>query len=85
MANASAKAEAGSAAHRGRRSRAEKWSGTTTEGREGLRTVLEFLHLGDVLLVTRIDRLARSIGELQDIVRTVRARGGRPESHRAAD
>ena len=30
---------------------------------------------GDVLMVTRIDRLARSIGDLQDIVRTVRARG----------
>jgi DNA invertase Pin-like site-specific DNA recombinase len=29
---------------------------------------------GDVLMVTRIDRLARSIGDLQDIVRTVRAR-----------
>jgi DNA invertase Pin-like site-specific DNA recombinase len=29
----------------------------------------------DVLMVTRIDRLARSIGDLQDIVRAVRARG----------
>jgi DNA invertase Pin-like site-specific DNA recombinase len=28
-----------------------------------------------VLVVTRIDRLARSIGDLQDIVRTVKARG----------
>src|SRR5271154_1108442 len=55
--------------------RAEKRSGTTTEGREALRTVLEFLHAGDVLMVTRIDRLARSIGDLQDIVRTVRTRG----------
>jgi DNA invertase Pin-like site-specific DNA recombinase len=55
--------------------RAEKRSGTTTEGREALRTVLEFLHAGDVLMVTRIDRLARSIGDLQDIVRAVRARG----------
>jgi hypothetical protein len=32
------------------------------------RTVLEFLHAGDVLMVTRIDRLARSIGDLQVIV-----------------
>ena len=55
--------------------RAEKRSGTTTEGREALRTVLEFLHAGDVLMVTRIDRLARSIGDLQDIVPVVRARG----------
>jgi DNA invertase Pin-like site-specific DNA recombinase len=35
--------------------RAEKRSGTTTEGREALQTVLEFLHAGDVLMVTRID------------------------------
>ena len=55
--------------------RAEKRSGTTTEGRQELRTVLEFLRRGDVLMVTRIDRLARSIGDLQDIVRSVKARG----------
>jgi DNA invertase Pin-like site-specific DNA recombinase len=36
-------------------------SGTTTQGREELRTVLDFLRKGDVLMVTRIDRLARSI------------------------
>jgi hypothetical protein len=46
--------------------RSEKRSGTTTEGREELRTVLDFLREGDVLMVTRIDRLARSIGDLQD-------------------
>jgi DNA invertase Pin-like site-specific DNA recombinase len=40
-----------------------------------LKTVLDFLRGGDVLMVTRIDRLARSIGDLQDIVRAVRARG----------
>src|SRR5215469_3154958 len=55
--------------------RAEKCSGTTTAGREELRTVLDFLRKGDVLMVTRIDRLARSIGDLQDIVRAVKARG----------
>ncbi len=55
--------------------RSEKRSGTTTAGREELRTVLDFLRKGDVLMVTRIDRLARSIGDLQDIVRAVRARG----------
>ena len=37
--------------------------------------MLEFLRKGDVLMVTRIDRLARSIGDLQDIVRQVKARG----------
>jgi DNA invertase Pin-like site-specific DNA recombinase len=55
--------------------RSEKRSGTSTTGREELRTVLDFLRSGDVLMVTRIDRLARSIGDLQDIVRTVKARG----------
>src|SRR5215471_7035230 len=55
--------------------RAEKRSGTTTQGRDELRTVLDFLRKGDVLMVTRIDRLARSIADLQDIVRTVRERG----------
>jgi DNA invertase Pin-like site-specific DNA recombinase len=52
-----------------------KRGGTTTAGREELRTVLDFLRSGDVLMVTRIDRLARSIADLQDIVRTVRSRG----------
>src|SRR6201992_3697935 len=56
--------------------RAEKRSGTSTSGRAELQTVLDFLRAGDVLMVTRIDRLARSIGDLQDIVRGVKARGG---------
>jgi DNA invertase Pin-like site-specific DNA recombinase len=55
--------------------RAEKRSGTTTQGRDELRIILDFLHAGDVLMVTRIDRLARSIADLQDIARQVRARG----------
>jgi DNA invertase Pin-like site-specific DNA recombinase len=40
-----------------------------------MRTVLDFLREGDLLTVTRIARRARSIGDLQDIVRAVRARG----------
>jgi DNA invertase Pin-like site-specific DNA recombinase len=55
--------------------RAEKRSGTTTQGREELSTVLDLLRKSDVLMVTRIDRLARSIGDLQDIVRAIRAKG----------
>jgi DNA invertase Pin-like site-specific DNA recombinase len=55
--------------------RGEKRSGTSTAGREELRTVLDFLCKGDVLMVTRIDRLARSIADLQDIVRTLKVRG----------
>src|SRR6201992_4075580 len=55
--------------------RAEKQSGSSTQGRTELRTVLDFIGKGDVLMVTRVDRLARSIGDLQDIVRTVKAKG----------
>jgi DNA invertase Pin-like site-specific DNA recombinase len=55
--------------------RSEKRSGTTVAGRDELRTVLDFLREGDTLNITRIDRLARSIGDLQDIVRTLRAKG----------
>jgi DNA invertase Pin-like site-specific DNA recombinase len=55
--------------------RAEKVTGTTREGREELATLLDFIREGDTLMVTRIDRLARSIGDLQDIVRALRARG----------
>ncbi|GLS43731.1 recombinase family protein [Methylobacterium brachythecii] len=55
--------------------REEKRTGTTREGRTELDTLMEFLREGDTLMVTRIDRLARSIGDLQDIVRTLRAKG----------
>src|SRR5436190_10761001 len=55
--------------------RAEKRSGTSTNGRTELQTVLDFIRSGDVLMVTRIDRLARSIGDLQDIVRAVKEKG----------
>jgi DNA invertase Pin-like site-specific DNA recombinase len=55
--------------------RAEKQSGTSTQGRTELRTVLDFIGKGDVLMVSRVDRLARSIGDLQDIVRTLKAKG----------
>jgi DNA invertase Pin-like site-specific DNA recombinase len=55
--------------------RSEKRTGTTTAGREELQTVIDFLRKGDVLMVTRIDRLARSIGHLQDLVRAVKAKG----------
>ena len=54
--------------------REEKVSGTSRQGREELRTLLEFLRPGDELVVTRVDRLARSIGDLQDIVRELHAK-----------
>ncbi|AWN52163.1 recombinase family protein [Methylobacterium sp. 17Sr1-1] len=55
--------------------RAEKVSGSSTVGRDELRTVLAFIRAGDTLVVTRVDRLARSIGDLQDIVRELRGKG----------
>ena len=48
--------------------RQEKVSGTSTQGRDELNTLLEFLREGDELVVTRVDRLARSIRDLQNIV-----------------
>src|SRR5256885_11398171 len=55
--------------------RSEKVTGTTRQGRMELATLLDFIRDGDTLVVTRIDRLARSIGDLQDIVRALKAKG----------
>lgn len=54
--------------------RSEKKSGTTTEGRAELDTVLSFIRGGDTLLVTRIDRLARSVADLERIVAMLKQR-----------
>ena len=55
--------------------RSEKRSGTTTAGRDELDTVLSFVRAGDTLMVTRIDRLARSVKDLEGIVDTLKAKG----------
>ena len=55
--------------------RIEKVSGTSTQGREELRTLLDFVREGDELVVTRVDRLARSIADLQDVMRELREKG----------
>jgi DNA invertase Pin-like site-specific DNA recombinase len=55
--------------------REEKKSGTSVQGRTELALLLEFIRAGDILLVTRMDRLARSVGDLQDIVRALNAKG----------
>lgn len=55
--------------------RSEKASGATRAGRSELSLLLKFLHPGDTLMVTRIDRLARSIKDLQDIVHELRLKG----------
>jgi DNA invertase Pin-like site-specific DNA recombinase len=55
--------------------RSERKSGTSTDGRTELATVLDFVREGDTLLVTRIDRLARSLMDLEGIVQQLRAKG----------
>ena len=41
--------------------RAEQKSGTSLEGRPELKNILDFIHSGETLVITRIDRLARSL------------------------
>ena len=53
----------------------EKVSGTSTKGRRELAAVLDYLREGDTLVVTRVDRLARSIRDLQNMVHDLQARG----------
>ena len=55
--------------------RKETISGTSIKGRDELKILLEFLREGDQLVVTRIDRLARSIRDLQNIVHTLKNKG----------
>lgn len=55
--------------------RAEKASGSSRTGRSELQLLLEFLRPGDTLMVTRVDRLARSIKDLQDIVYALTQQG----------
>lgn len=55
--------------------RTEQKSGTKLEGRTELQTLLDFMRPGDVLTVTRVDRLARSISDLQKIVQTLKSKG----------
>jgi DNA invertase Pin-like site-specific DNA recombinase len=54
--------------------RSEKRSGSSTAGRVELRNLLDFIRKGDTLIVTRIDRLARSIADLATIVHELQAR-----------
>lgn len=54
--------------------RAEK-TGTRRDARTELDTLLQFLRSGDTLVVTRIDRLARSLKDLQDIVCELKCKG----------
>ena len=54
---------------------AEKRSGTSMTGRQALGDAIEFAREGDTLIVTRLDRLARSGSDLQNIVARLNAKG----------
>lgn len=47
---------------------AEKVSGRSTQDRDQLAAALDFCREGDTLIVTRLDRLARSVGDLHRII-----------------
>lgn len=53
----------------------EKRTGTTQEGREELRRALEYVREGDTFVVTRIDRLARSVTDLGEVVAALTSKG----------
>lgn len=53
----------------------EKRTGTTTEGREELEAALRFVRKGDVFLVCRLDRLARSLVDLRKIIDSLTEKG----------
>jgi DNA invertase Pin-like site-specific DNA recombinase len=53
----------------------EKFTGTTTKGRDQLGAALDYVREGDVLVVTRMDRLARSLVDLRNVVDQLNAKG----------
>jgi len=53
----------------------EKQSGRSAANRAALKDALEFVREGDTLVVTRLDRLARSITDLRQIVDGLSAKG----------
>jgi DNA invertase Pin-like site-specific DNA recombinase len=55
--------------------RCEKVSGASVQGRDELNTLLEFVREGDELVVSRVDRLARSVRDLQNIVHMLTEKG----------
>lgn len=55
--------------------RSENVSGTSLEGRTELRNLMDFVRQGDTLLITRIDRLSRSIKDIQNIVSELDEKG----------
>lgn len=53
----------------------EKRSGRDAESRVALNDAIEFARTGDVLVVTRLDRLARSVRDLHNLLARLDAKG----------
>jgi len=53
----------------------EQVSSVDVPERKQLAEVLEFIRAGDVLVVTKLDRLARSVRHLLDVLETITAKG----------
>lgn len=53
----------------------DKASGTTREGRTKLAEAVRFARKGDAIVVTRLDRLARSVPDLHTISQELQAKG----------
>lgn len=55
--------------------RSEQASGRKRDTRRELQIIIDFLQPGDLVLVTRLDRLGRSLRDLQNIVQDIRDKG----------
>lgn len=53
----------------------EKLSGRSADGRQALSDALEWVREGDVFVVTRLDRCARSMSDLRQIIDKLDAKG----------
>lgn len=53
----------------------DKASGTSRDGRPKLAEAIKFARKGDVLMATRLDRLARSVSDLHAIAKELQAKG----------
>ncbi|RYG79468.1 MAG: recombinase family protein, partial [Alphaproteobacteria bacterium] len=53
----------------------EKQSGTSVAGRVALAAALEFVREGDTFVVTRLDRLARSVADLHQLIERLNSKG----------
>jgi DNA invertase Pin-like site-specific DNA recombinase len=53
----------------------EKITGTKKDGREELQKMMNLLKQGDIVKITKIDRLARSIPDLRDLIKEMHQKG----------